>query len=116
MFAVEAGRVFFAGERSAFFLALLDTTLLPSNVYVNGSATGDYMNFKTATDRLTDRVTADDIAKAFKIARNSVARARLDPSSSAYRSPPEDWQKIVARLALQRSAELKALAEELRRS
>ena len=72
------------------------------------------MNFKTATDRLTDRVTADDIAKAFRIARNTVARARLDPSSSAYRSPPDGWQKTLARLALQRSAELKALADELK--
>ena len=73
------------------------------------------MNFKTATDRLTNRVTADDIAKAFRIARNTVARARLDPSSSAYRSPPDGWQKTLARLAMERSAELKALAEELKR-
>jgi hypothetical protein len=73
------------------------------------------MNFKTATDRLTDRVTADDIAKAFKIARNTVARARLDPSSSAYRSPPEGWQKILAQLAMERSMELKALADELKK-
>ncbi len=73
------------------------------------------MNFKTATDRLTDRVTADDIAKAFRVARNTVARARLDPSSPAYRSPPDSWQKVLARLALERSMELKALAEELKR-
>ena len=73
------------------------------------------MNFKTATDRLTDRVTADDIAKAFRVARNTVARARLDPSSPAYRSPPDGWQKVLARLALERSMELKALAEELKR-
>jgi hypothetical protein len=73
------------------------------------------MTFKTATDRLTARVTADDIAKAFRVARNTVARARLDPSSSAYRSPPDGWQKVLARLAMERSMELKALAEELRR-
>ena len=73
------------------------------------------MTFKTATDRLTARVTADDIAKAFRVARNTVARARLDPSSSAYRSPPDGWQKVLARLVTERSMELKALAEELRR-
>lgn len=74
------------------------------------------MNFKAATDRLTDRVTADDIAEAFGIARNTVARARLDPSCSAYRSPPDGWQKVVARLARQRAKELKALADEVERS
>lgn len=74
------------------------------------------MDFKAATDRLTDRVTADDIAKAFRIARNTVARARLDPSSPAYRSPPNGWQKVLARLAMKRSMELKALAEELKRA
>ena len=74
------------------------------------------MNFKTATDRLTDRVTADDIAKAFGVARNTIARARLEPSSDAYRSPPHDWQRVLARLARDRSKELKKLAEELERS
>jgi len=73
------------------------------------------MNFKAATDRLTDRVTADDIAKAFRVARNTIARARLDPSSPAYRSPPEGWQNTLATLAMRRSAELKALANELKR-
>lgn len=73
------------------------------------------MDFKTATDRLTDRVTADDIAKAFKVARNTIARARLDPASSAYRSPPEGWRKVLSHLARERSRELKALASELER-
>lgn len=74
------------------------------------------MNFKKATDRLTNRVTADDIARAFQVARNTVARARLDPSSPAYRSPPENWQKVLAQLARERIKELKALADELGQS
>lgn len=73
------------------------------------------MDFKAATDQLTERVTAEDIAKAFRVARNTVARARLDPSSPAYRSPPEDWQKVLAQLAMKRSTELKALADALKR-
>jgi len=73
------------------------------------------MNFKTATDRLTERITADEIAKAFGVARNTIARARLDPSSSAYRSPPEDWEAVLARLARDLSAEFSELAEELER-
>jgi hypothetical protein len=73
------------------------------------------MDFKTATDRLTDRVTADDIARAFGVARNTSARARLDPTGSAYRSPPVGWRRVLARLARARSRELKALADELER-
>jgi len=73
------------------------------------------MNFKTATDRLTGRVTADDIAMAFGVARNTIARARLHPSSDAYRSPPHNWQMVLGRLARERSKELKRLADELER-
>lgn len=71
------------------------------------------MDFKQATDRLTERVTAEEIAGAFGVARNSIARARLDPSSSAYRSPPAGWQKVLARLARERGAEFNQLADEI---
>lgn len=71
------------------------------------------MDFKTATDRLTDRITADDIAEAFGVARNSIARARLDGSNPGYRPPPENWQPVLARLARERSRAYSSLAEEL---
>ena len=71
------------------------------------------MDFKSATDRLTDRVTADDIAAAFGVARNTIARARLEPGSSAYRSPPELWRGVIARLARERAKALTSLAEML---
>jgi hypothetical protein len=71
------------------------------------------MDFKTATDRLTDRITADDIAAAFDVARNTIARARLDRSNSGYRPPPEKWAPVLARLARERIAVLNALANEL---
>lgn len=71
------------------------------------------MDFKTATDRLTDRITADDIAEAFGVARNTIARARLDRSNPGYRPPPVNWQPVLARLARERSLELKALADQL---
>jgi hypothetical protein len=72
------------------------------------------MDFRTATDRLTERITADDIAGVFGVARNTIARARLDPASAAYRSPPDRWQETLARVADERSRELKTLADELR--
>jgi hypothetical protein len=72
------------------------------------------MDFKTATDRLSAaKITADDIAEAFGVVRNTIARARLDPSSPAYRSPPENWAPVLARLARERSRLLGAFAEEL---
>jgi hypothetical protein len=71
------------------------------------------MDFKTATDRLTDRITADDIAEAFGVARNSIARARLERSNPGYRPPPENWQPVLARLARERSRQLTAFADAL---
>ena len=71
------------------------------------------MDFKAATDILTRRVTADEIADAAGVSISSIARARLDPASSAYRSPPEDWETVLARLAKGRSEEFKELAEQL---
>ena len=74
------------------------------------------MDFKTATDRLAAaKITADDIAEACGVVRNSVARARLDPSSSAYRSPPPNWKPALAQLARKRMEELGALVADIER-
>ena len=72
------------------------------------------MDFKTATDRLSAaKITADDIAEACGVVRNSVARARLDPSSSAYRSPPPNWRPALAQLARERIEEMGVILKEL---
>ena len=72
------------------------------------------MDFKTATDRLSAaKITADDIAEAFGVVRNTIARARRDPSSPAYRSPPENWRPVLARLARERMRELSEFADEM---
>lgn len=71
------------------------------------------MDFRTATDRLGKKITADDLAKAFGVARNTIARARLDSSNPEYRSPPQNWQRVLARLARERGRELEVLADEL---
>lgn len=71
------------------------------------------MDFKTATDRLGKKITADDLAEAFGVARNTIARARLDPSNPEYRSPPQHWRPVLARLARERSRELADFAEDL---
>lgn len=72
------------------------------------------MDFKTATDRLSAaKITANDIAEAFGVVRNTIARARLDPSSPAFRSPPENWQPVLARLACERMELLAKFVEEV---
>jgi hypothetical protein len=71
------------------------------------------MDFKTATDRLGKKITADDLAEAFGVARNTIARARLDPSNPEYRSPPQNWRPVLARLAWERSSQLAILAKQL---
>jgi hypothetical protein len=71
------------------------------------------MDFKTATDRLTDRITADDIANAVGVARNTIARARLDRSNPGYRPPPENWKRVIAQMAREWSRRFAELAVEL---
>jgi transcriptional regulator with XRE-family HTH domain len=71
------------------------------------------MDFKTATDRLGRKITADDLAEAFGVARNTIARARLDPSNPEYRSPPQNWKPVLARLARERSLDLARFADQL---
>lgn len=72
------------------------------------------MDFKTATDRLSAaKITADDIAEACGVVRNSIARARLDPLSPAFRSPPPNWRPALAQLARERIKELSAFLEAI---
>ena len=71
------------------------------------------MDFKEATDILTRRITADEIAEAAGVSISSIARARLDPSSSAYRSPPDNWRPVLARLARARIEYLAEFVQQL---
>ena len=43
----------------------------------------------------------------------TVRQARLDPSSTGYRRPPEGWEPVIAKLSRERAADLVKLAEEL---
>ena len=72
------------------------------------------MIFTEATDGLTACPTHQDIADtAGWTSVQTVRQARLDPSSSSYRTPPAGWEPAIARLARERAAELVKLAEEL---
>jgi hypothetical protein len=72
------------------------------------------VDFKKATDILTRRITAEEIAEAAGVSISSIARARLDPASSAYRSPPEEWEQALIRLARQREHQLGEFIQQLR--
>ncbi len=70
------------------------------------------MNFKAATDALTGRLRMRDLAKELDVSPNLLFRARMKKNGH-YRSPPEGWEKAVAKLARQRAKELARLAKGL---
>jgi hypothetical protein len=72
------------------------------------------MEFKEASSRLTDGHTLADIAAETGMSEATVRRARLEPSSPAYRSPPPNWKEAITRLAEQRIAQLNDLLTRLR--
>lgn len=69
------------------------------------------MDFKTATDILG--LPATEIAEAFGLQAQTIRQMRLAPDALNYRSPPDGWQKVLARLAKIRRKELKALVDAL---
>ena len=69
------------------------------------------MDFKNATDRLTACLSHVDIAEAAGVSVQLIRQARADSTNPSYRSPPDGWRKVVARLARRRAKELNALAE-----
>jgi len=73
------------------------------------------VDYKRATDRLFERITAEDLAAELGVSQNAVARARLDPATRGYRPPPADWERGAARLAGEQAARLLQLQEELQR-
>lgn len=73
------------------------------------------MDYKEATDRLFERITAEDLAAELGISQNAIARARLDPATRGYRPPPDGWKVAVARMAGQRANEFIQLQRELER-
>ena len=71
------------------------------------------MDFKEASSRLTDGHTLADIAAETGMSEATVRRARLEPSSPAYRSPPPNWKEAIIRLAERRIASLHQLIDLL---
>lgn len=73
------------------------------------------MTFRNAVDRLGERVTHEEVARALGVSVASVRQYRLATKAKAHRTPPDTWPSVLARLARERIRELKALADELER-
>jgi len=73
------------------------------------------MDFKEATDALTNCPTHEDIARAAGVSVQSIRQARLAPDAPNYRRPPENWRQAIAKLARERARRLEELAARLER-
>ncbi len=74
------------------------------------------MDYKEATDRLLEGITTADLASELGISPDAIERARLDPATGDFRSPPIGWQAAVARLAGERALRLLKLKAEMTRA
>lgn len=71
------------------------------------------MDFKEATDALTSAptMTLAKVAEAFGKDTHTIMRARMEGPNA--RTPPRDWQPVVARLAREQAAALIEYSHEL---
>jgi hypothetical protein len=72
------------------------------------------MNFREATDSLCVKVDHEDLATALGVSVQAIRQARLYPEAHSHRSPPEDWEHAVIRLAEERVWHYRQLIEKLR--
>lgn len=73
------------------------------------------MDFKSATDKLIQGITREQIAEALGKGLDTVRQARLDPAANAYRTPPQGWEGPLAALAEKEGNRLLRLAKALDR-
>lgn len=73
------------------------------------------MDFKTATDILTQgpSVTLARIAERFGVQLATIARARIETENR--RSPPARWQPVLAEIAEKHADELEQRVDALRK-
>jgi hypothetical protein len=72
-----------------------------------------YMDFRKATDELCARIDHDDIAGALGVSIQTVRQARMAPDVPAHRSPPDQWEKVLIRLAEERLSHYRKLIDRL---
>ena len=73
-----------------------------------------YMNFQKATDALFSRVSHSVLADELGVSVAAIRQARLKPEASAHRTPPQNWERAVIRLAEERVGNLRNLIAAVR--
>lgn len=71
------------------------------------------MDFKAATDDLCGGISHEALAKALGVSVATVRQARLRPDAKAHRSPPENWEDAVIKLAGSQIQRYRDLISEL---
>ena len=72
------------------------------------------MDFKSATDRLFDRVDHEALAGELGVSVATIRQARLSEAARANRTPPPNWREAVAALAEKQLAHYAKLLEDLK--
>jgi hypothetical protein len=72
------------------------------------------MDFREATDSLFNRIDHEELAKALGVSIASIRQARLRSSAAAYRTPPDEWEGAIIRLAEERVWHYRQLIERIR--
>jgi hypothetical protein len=73
------------------------------------------MDFKKATDILFDHVDHARLAQELGVSIATIRQARLDAEAKAHRSPPNEWEDAVIRIAEERADHYQKLVERLRK-
>jgi hypothetical protein len=72
------------------------------------------MDFHEAVDALCASLTHEDVAKALGVSVQTIRQARLSEDSSAFRTPPKNWERALTRLAENRLAYYRRLVDKLK--
>lgn len=73
------------------------------------------MDIKALTDELlAANITVQDMADACGVSRNTILRARMDPSNPNARTPQPEWEPKLRALAKQRGTKLVQIARASR--
>jgi hypothetical protein len=71
------------------------------------------MDFKAATDELCEGITHEALARALGVSVATIRQARLRAQAKAHRSPPENWEDAVIKLAGSQIRRYRNLISEL---
>lgn len=75
---------------------------------------GPALDLREAMDRVTAKITLEDIAKAVGCGANTLRQSRMAPDAVGHRSPPAGLQRAMHDLCKDRAKYFAELAERLR--